>query len=266
VAAEPVPSPRPAPVFGGVGVALVTLFDGAGDLDAPATADHAARLAALGMRAVVVAGSTGEAAALAPEERVAVLDAVRAAVPPSSGVAVVAGTGAPSARQAAALTAAAADHGADAVLALSPPGAPDPRPYYEAVAKAAAGVPVLAYHWPALSPPGIPAAALADLPVAGCKDSTGDPDRLLEALLAWDGPLYVGSSALLPLAGALGCAGAILALANVHPELCVAAFAGDAAAQRALAADHLAARTRFPASIKAMTARRFGTSTAARMG
>jgi hypothetical protein len=40
-----------APLFTGVGVALVTLFRDDGSLDAAATAGHAARLAALGVRA-----------------------------------------------------------------------------------------------------------------------------------------------------------------------------------------------------------------------
>ena len=252
-----------APPFTGVAVALVTLFDDAGDLDAPATADLAAQLVALGVRAVVVAGSTGEAAALSPEERIELLRAVRAAV---TDVPVVAGTGAPSARQAAALTAFAVDNGADAVLALSPPGAADPRPYYDEVAKAAGAVPALAYHWPALSPPGIPVPMLPDLPVAGCKDSSGDPNRLLETLAGYDGPLYVGSSAILALAGPVGCAGAILGLANADPEGCIAAFAGDAAAQRALATGHARSSASFPLGVKQLAAERFGTSTVTRMG
>ncbi len=253
----------PPPVFTGVGVALVTLFDERGDVDAPASADLAARLVALGVQAVVVAGSTGEAAALIAAERETLLAAVRAAV---TSVPVVAGTGAPSARQAAALTAAAVAGGADAVLALSPPGAADPRPYYDAVAKAAGGVPVLAYHWPALSPPGIDLGLLSQLPVAGCKDSSGSPDRLLDALATYPGPYYVGSSALLALAGPLGCAGAILGLANADPEGCIAAFAGDAAAQRALAEGHRRTGAGFPVGIKRLTAERFGTSATCRMG
>ena len=48
------------PVFRGVGVALVTLFDANGELDAPATAELAVRLVDLGVRAVLVAGTTGE--------------------------------------------------------------------------------------------------------------------------------------------------------------------------------------------------------------
>jgi 4-hydroxy-tetrahydrodipicolinate synthase len=264
---EPVPVASDlvaSPLFTGVGVALVTLFSEDGGLDAGATADHAARLAALGVRAVVVAGSTGEAAALDSGERLALLDAVRKAVP--ADVPVIAGTGAPSARQAAALTAAAVDHGADGVLAASPPFTADPRPYYDAVAKAAGSVPVLAYHWPALSPPGIDLAVLADLPVAGLKDSTGDAERLLAELGAWDGPVYVGASSLLIMAGLVGAAGAILALANAEPEACAAAFAGDGDAQRDLAAAHFAALRSFPRGVKELTAKRFGTSSAARMG
>jgi 4-hydroxy-tetrahydrodipicolinate synthase len=252
-------------VFSGVGVALVTLFDDRLDVDAAATADLAARLVDLGLGAVVVAGSTGEAAALTPDERVALVRAVRGAV--GGRVPVIAGTGAPSARQAAHLTAAAADAGADAALVLSPPGADDPRPYYDEVAKAAAGLPLLAYHFPAVSAPGIAVDVLGNLPVVGCKDSTGDPDRLLHERSAWpDLPLYVGSSAILALAGPLGCAGAILALANAEPERCAAAFGGDAVAQLALAGAHAASKQSFPRGIKALTSARFGTSAAARLG
>jgi 4-hydroxy-tetrahydrodipicolinate synthase len=246
-----------------VGVALATLFDDDGELDAEATALHAAHLVALGVRSVVVAGSTGEAATLTPEERVTLLSAVRDAVP--DPVPVLAGTGAASARQAAALTLSAKEHGADGVLVLSPPRVDDPRPYYVQVARAAGALPLLAYHYPKASPPGIPVATLSDLPVTGLKDSTGDPDRLLEEL-EWGGPLYTGSSALLALAGPLGCAGAILALANLEPEGCIAAFEGDAKAQRALAGAHRAARTSFPRGLKEMMAARFGTSPVTRLG
>ena len=66
-----------AALFTGVGVALVTLFDDEGEIDAPATADHAARLVEAGVDAVVVAGTTGEAAALDADERSDLLVAVR---------------------------------------------------------------------------------------------------------------------------------------------------------------------------------------------
>jgi 4-hydroxy-tetrahydrodipicolinate synthase len=252
------------PIFSGVGVALATFFDQDGEIDAKAAADHASTLVGLGMQAVVVAGSTGEAASLTPDERVALLEAVRGAVP--AGIPVLQGTGAPSARQAAALTRDARYHGADAVLTLSPPGTNDPRRYYQAVAEAADDLPVLAYHNPQVSPPGLDLQALAELPVRGMKDSSGDPDRLLSELATFRGWLYVGAAPILALAGPLGCAGAILAVANAEPELCVAAFAGDAAAQRQLTPSHLATKRDFPHGLKELIAKRFGTSTAARLG
>jgi len=250
------------PVFRGVGVALATLFDDGGEVDRAATAAHAVRLVEAGLRAVVVAGSTGEAFTLTVAERAGLLEAVRAAVP--RHVPVLAGTGAPSIRQAVELSRDAVDHGADAVLVLSPPGADDVVPYYEAVAAAVGGRPVLAYHYPAVSAPGIPLSVLPDLPVAGCKDSSGDAERLLREVVEWGGHVYTGSSALLSFAGPIGCAGAILALANLEPERCAAAFAGDAGAQRALAAAHVASKP-VPLGLKRLMAERFGTSPVARV-
>jgi 4-hydroxy-tetrahydrodipicolinate synthase len=250
-------------VFTGVGVALVTLFDDHGALDAPASAELAASLVDAGVQGVVVAGTTGEAATLDPDERISLLTAVRHAVPPATPV--IAGTGAPSARQAVRLTRDALEHGADAVLVLAPPAASDVRPYYDDVAAAAGGSErVLAYHFPAVSPPGIPVAVLCDLPVAGCKDSSGDAGRLLEEVVSFDGSLYTGSAALLSYAGPLGCTGAILSLANIDPERCARAFAGDVDAQRALADTNRSSRVRFPAGLKELVAERFSTSTVVR--
>jgi 4-hydroxy-tetrahydrodipicolinate synthase len=254
----------PEQVFTGVGVALATLFDDDGEVDAKATAGLAATLVDLGVRGVVVAGSTGEAAALTAGERVALLTETRRAVP--AGVPVIAGTGGASARQAAALTRDAREAGADAVLALCPPRNNDPRPYYDAVAKAADGLPALAYHFPQTAPPGIPLEALPDLPVQGMKDSSGDPERLLSELEVFDRPLYVGAAMLVLLAGSLGIAGAILAVANADPEHAIAAFAGDPAAQRALLGAHRRVKARFPFGLKDAIADRFATSRATRLG
>ncbi|HEY6710030.1 MAG TPA: dihydrodipicolinate synthase family protein [Actinomycetota bacterium] len=292
------------PLFTGVGVALATQFDEAGEIDAKATAAHAAALVDVGIRSVVVAGSTGEAAALTAAERVALLTEVRRAVPAS--IPVIAGTGGPSARQAAALTRDARDAGADAVLALCPPRTNDPRRYYEAVAEAAGDLPALAYHFPQTAPPGIPLEALADLPVQGLKDSSADPERLLAELEVFPHPLWVGAATLLLMAGSLATAGsrgsarsagapapagaagpgamagaagsagvsagsgavagAILAVANVDPEHAIDAFAGDPDAQRALFAAHKRVRTTFPHGLKDAIADRFGTSRVTRLG
>jgi len=251
------------PLFTGVGVALVTLFREDGALDAPATAGLAAQLVDLGVRCVLVAGTTGEAATLTDEERDALVGGIRAAVP--ADVPVLAGTGGPSGRQAAELTRRAFAAGADAVLALSPPGVADPRPYYDRVAEAATG-PLLAYHFPGASAPGIPVELLGDLPVTGLKDSSGDAGRLLHERDVLAGDLYTGATSLVGLSGAVGAAGALVAVANVAPEECVAAFAGDGAAQVRLAAVDRTASLDFPAGYKRGAAQRFGTSAVTRVG
>ena len=251
-------------LFTGLGVALVTLFRTDGALDAPATAELAAQLAALGVRCVLVAGTTGEAATLTAAERDELVAAVRAALP--GDVAVLAGTGGPTGRQAAELTRRALGAGADAVLALSPPGVADPRPYFDAVAAAAGDRSLLAYHFPGASAPGIPVHLLPDLPVTGLKDSSGDAARLLHEAEVFAGDLYTGAAALLSLCGSIGAAGGLVAAANIAPEDCAAALAGDGAAQVRVAAVDRAAAVDFPAGYKRATAARFGTSVALRVG
>lgn len=253
-----------APIFTGVGVALVTIFDSSGELDAGATSELANRLVEAGIRCVVVAGSNGEAASLEVSEHAGLVKAVRAALPPD--IVVLAGSGAPSARQAAHLTRVVLDAGADAVLVLSPPQSSDPRPYYETVAKAAGGASVLGYHFPSVSSPGLAVGALADLPIAGLKDSSGDARRMYETLEVFSGWFYTGSANLVLLAGALGCGGAILGIANLEPEMSVRAFAGDAGAQRQLVARASALSAHWPHGLKEAVAARYGTSATARMG
>jgi 4-hydroxy-tetrahydrodipicolinate synthase len=224
------------PVFTGVGVALITVFDPDRGLRARETAVHAARLVGEGVRAVLVAGTTGEAMSLDADERSLLLKEVREEV--GGRVPVIAGTGAPSARQAVALSRRAAADGADAVLALTPLSVEDPRGYYEQIA-ASVEVPLLAYHYPKVSAPGVPIDLLGELPVAGLKDSSGDPERLVREVGAFPAGLYTGQHSLLLLAGAIGCSGAILALANVDVEGCARALQGDAEAQRRVVCDHL---------------------------
>ena len=218
------------------------------------------------MRSIVVAGSTGEAATLDAAERVALTKVVRDAVP--AGVPVIVGTGAPSARQAARLDGRRrrrrGRRGARAVAAGRRPTSSATTPRSSGPADGA--VPVLAYHFPTMSAPGIDVDALprlTDVGVAGLKDSSGDPSRLLRTLDAFAGWLYVGSPWLLSAAGPLGATGAILAVANVEPELSIAAFAGDVDAQRALTAVN--SRATGPAGVKAVLAERSARSARTRV-
>lgn len=104
---------------------------------------------------------------------------------------------------------------------------------------------------------------LGRLPIAGLKDSSGDVKRLGAELDDYGGPVYVGSP-LLTLAGTLGAAGAIVALANLEVERLAAAFAGNSVAQRELSAEHRLAERDFPRGLKRMVAHRHGTSAAFR--
>lgn len=255
--------PDPGRLFRGVGVALVTLFDSGGEADPVSTGKLAAGLAGRGVAAVLVNGTTGEAGTLTGAERTALIEAVRAAVP--DPVPVIAGTGAPSLRQAAALTRDAVTAGAGAVLTWCPPRCTDLAGYFAAIGEAAAGRPVLAYHNPFIACADLPVDSLAGLPVTGVKDSSGSPDRLLDELARYPGDTYAGSAGYLALAGPMGAAGALLALANLAPEACIRAWDGDAAAQRDLAAQHLAVRAGGPAQLKRMLAGADGTSPVSRI-
>ncbi|HET9162744.1 MAG TPA: dihydrodipicolinate synthase family protein [Solirubrobacterales bacterium] len=240
----------PEPIFEGVGVALVSLFDGDDRLLTSETIEHAASLVERGVAAVTVAGTTGEPWRLDDEDRVALVQACRTSLP--RDVPVIAGTGHSDPAKARDLTARCSAAGADAVLVRSPADAQTIPTFYEQIAQAAAGVPVLAYHFPAFAPPGIGVDELADLPVAGIKDSSADADRLAIEIDLCDYAVYTGSANLLSLAGSVGAAGAILAMANAEPERCVKAFGGDLTAQAELAAMHLTSMNGFPRGLKAL--------------
>ena len=168
--------------------------------------------------------------------------------------------------QATARTEAVIKAGADAVLVAPPRLGGSLDTYYGRVAEAAGGVPVLAYHYPGVAGGEVPVDALAGLPLAGVKDSTGNPARLgHEIELDWPGAVYTGAAALLGYAGWLGGTGAIVAAANVVPEKCLAAWRGDAAAQHEVIRVERTYKAA-PGGLKAAMADAFGTSPARRVG
>jgi dihydrodipicolinate synthase/N-acetylneuraminate lyase len=124
---------------------------------------------------------------------------------------------------------------------------------------------MMAYHFPGVAGGEVPVDDLAGLPVTGVKDSSGSPERLAaEVDLDWSGAVYTGSAALVGYAGWLGADGAIVAAANLVPELCAAAWDGDAAAQHELLRTERAIGDTFPGDLKKAMAERFGTPTTCR--
>lgn len=250
------------PVFSGVAVALVTFFDEHGHVDNEATARHAAHLAGRGVRALVVAGVTGEASHLSMKERLQLFDAVRAAVP--DDFPVILGTGNLSAGVSVPrMTSMAAEHKASAALVMSPTRG-DVREFYGEVVHAAGHMPVLAYHNPAVSEPGLAMDELKALKVGGVKDSTGDGERMLDMVSWYKGWIYTGVATMVYFSGQIGCTGAILAAANLEPELCADAWAGSVQAQKDLIHVHKIVAHEGVKGIKQELARKFHTSTACR--
>jgi len=234
------------PDLGGVFAPITTPFDVAsGDIAPQHLKDNVARHFADGLDGVVVAGSTGEAPLLDPDEHRRAVAWTREATP--QGKWLIAGTGAESTRQAIALTKGAAEAGADAVLVRPPSYFPAVAAralanYYRAIADASP-IPVLVYNIPKYTHVQLPPELLEELStharVVGVKDSSGDLKNLAayrEAAPQW--AVFVGSGSLLLPALELECDGGIVAVACYAARLCAelltAFHAGDRDAASAL--------------------------------
>lgn len=225
--------------------ALATPFapDGAVDTDAFARLIDA-QLAG-GTSAVVVAGSTGEAAALEDSEYRALL---AFAVHRIGGrVPVLAGTGASATARTVALTRLAADIGADAALVVTPPYV---RPtqgglmaHFRAVADDC-GIPVVLYNVPPRTGCDLLPETVGELAahpnIVGIKDACAEPGRM-DALLRHRGDGFAvlgGDDATATRAMLAGADGVVSVASNVVPaafgRLCALARAGDAAGASAL--------------------------------
>lgn len=217
---------RPA----GVLAPITTPFDPAtGDIAPVHLRQNAVRLLEAGLDGLVVAGSTGEAPLLDPDEQRRLVGWVREVVP--DGKWLVAGTGAESTRQTIAQTRAAADEGADAVLVRPPAYFGDAHApaslveHYRAVADASP-IPVLVYNMPKYTRLSLAAGLLPQLAghprIVGVKESSGDVKNLAayrDAAPGW--AVFVGSGSLLYAALEMGCQGGILAVACFAARQCV---------------------------------------------
>lgn len=227
----------------GILAPVVTPFDAAGELDAPAFAENVKAHLAAGLHGIVVAGSTGEASLLDEAERERLIELARAAMP--AGPPLIAGTGAESTRATMARNRAAAERGADAVLVVAPHyygsamTSDALREHYSRVADASP-VPVLLYTIPKYMHFAVPPALVAELArhenIVGIKDSAGDGSLFSQYLESKSESFRVltGSATLVAEALRMGADGAILAAALFAPALALdvrrGVAAGDAAA------------------------------------
>ena len=227
----------------GIFAPLTTPFvDGKVALDRLAA--NVARYERHGLAGYLLLGSTGEAALLTQDERLAVLGAARAAIPRQRTL--IAGVGMESTADTVRMAVAAAAAGADAALVVTPSYFRAQMTeaallaHYSAVADASP-LPVLLYNVPRFTGVVIPPAAVERLAahpnVAGLKDSAGDIGWLVDVLARVPATFQVlcGAAGVIQTALAAGAVGGILAIADVLPEPCVALFREHAAGRAAAA-------------------------------
>lgn len=205
--------------------ALATPFDASGDIDFAAWERLLDNQLEAGTAAVVVAGSTGEAATLAGDEYGRL---IRVAVARAAGrIPVLAGTGQSGTAKTVAQTRLARDHGADLALVVTPPYV---RPtqaglvaHYREVA-AQGGLPVVLYNVPGRTGCDLLPETVAELlgvdGIVGLKEARGDEARW-DALYALSRPgfaLLSGDDPTFVRAMAGGGSGVISVASNVVPR------------------------------------------------
>ncbi len=165
--------------FGRVITAMVTPFTDSGEVDFDGVAALARWLVEQGNDALVLTGTTGEAACLTDDEQVEVWRTVRAAV----DVPLIAGSGTNDTRHAGELTAQAAGAGMDAVLVVTPyynrPSQAGIEAHFRHVC-ASTELPVIVYDIPVRTGRKISGDLIVrmatEIPnVVGLKDAAGDP-------------------------------------------------------------------------------------------
>ena len=194
-----------------------------------------------GTRALVVAGSTGEAAALDEREFAALLDCAVRAV--DGRVPLLAGTGQSGTRNTIERTRRARDAGVVQALVVAPPYVrPTQEGLYRHFSEVAdhGGLPVLLYNVPTRTACDLLPRTVARLAghgnITGIKEAVADERRMTALLaLAGDGfKVFSGDDPTAARALLAGAAGVVSVAANVAPAafaaLCDACLAGDAAA------------------------------------
>jgi 4-hydroxy-2-oxoglutarate aldolase len=231
-------------MLNGIFPAIITPFtrDGALDVGGLQTNFDAWNLTRL--TGYLVLGSTGEVVHLEETEKLTVLEISRASIPTT--MPMIVGTGQHSTRATIEFTRRAAELGATYALVVTPHYFKKEmtqaalKSFYLAVAEAST-IPILLYSVPQftgvqLAPETI--AALAEHPnIAGIKDSSGDMRVLIHTLSLVENNFAVltGSAPVLYPALLSGAKGAILAVANFIPDLCLETYrlAGQGKTQEA---------------------------------
>ena len=233
-------------IFKGAGVAIATPFKDNGEVNY----EEFGRLIEFqienGTDAIIVCGTTGEAATMSEEEHMEVvkycIDKVNKRIP------VIAGTGSNCTQTAIELSKKAEEYGADAVLTVTP--------YYNkatqaglyahftAIAKAI-NIPMILYNIPSrtgcnMTPETVVKLAKDNENIVAIKDATGNITQTMKMMALADGciDLYSGDDDQIVPIMAVGGLGVISVLSNIAPrqthEICAKCLEGDFATAREL--------------------------------
>lgn len=212
---------------------VVTPFTRRGDVDEGAFKANLERYSGTGLAGVVVAGTTGEAPFLTPNERLRLTEIARSVVKP--GELVVTGTGLESTRGTIELSREAIARGADVALVITPGyyrskmDGPALVAHFRAVAGAVSR-PVLLYSIPQCTgirmPPEVIVTLARHKNIAGLKESSGDLAYVRSILrrVPRNFRVFSGNVAILLNVLRAGGAGGIMGQACFAPELCVAFY------------------------------------------
>lgn len=213
-------------IFKGCGTALITPFK-SGRIDFAALEAIIERQIEAGIPALIVGGTTGEAATLSDVERYTLFEFTRAKT--LGRVKLIFGTGTNDTRAAVRHTKRAEEIGCDGVLVVTPyynkgtfVGV---KRHYEEIARATT-LPVILYNVPSRTGVNLTEGQLKELSeienIVALKEAGDSMDRYVSLAATTDSlGLYAGNDTQIYTTLALGGLGVISVLSNIFPELCV---------------------------------------------
>lgn len=225
------------PLFTGACTALVTPFL-EGRINYPMMDQLLKRQIDAGIKAVVIAGTTGESPTLSDEEKLTLVRRCKDYV--GNRCLIIAGTGSNNTAHSVALSVAAEEAGADALLIVSP--------YYNKATPQgiylhylsicnAVSIPVIVYNVPGRTGLDIPVSVYSQLAsisnIAGVKEASSDITKIIRIRNACgpDFAVWSGNDDQIVPAMAVGGSGVISVLSNLYPlqtqAMCDAALSGD---------------------------------------
>lgn len=207
----------------------ITPFTSEGEIDEKALKTCVKFWVESGVSGLVSCGSNGEAPYLSRDERKRVIAIVLNEV--NGRIPVIAGTGSMSTRETILLTRDAKDSGAQAALVVTPfyfqPSEKELKEHFKAILEAV-DLPLILYNVPKFTGVSLSPSLVAEIAsqyenVVGLKDSSGSIGQITETIRLVGNRISVlaGTADVLFPTLVLGGKGAIVAVANVAPKLCL---------------------------------------------